>query len=38
MELSILVIIWSLYMNYASCSGAQVFQQAKLRATYSLYH
>jgi hypothetical protein len=31
MELSILVIIYSLYMNYASCSSVQVFQWAKLR-------
>jgi hypothetical protein len=28
----------SLYMNYASYSSMQVFQQVKLRGSYSLYH
>jgi hypothetical protein len=32
------VIIYSLYMNYASCSSVQVFQWTKLRGSYSLYH
>jgi hypothetical protein len=27
-----------LYMNYASCSSVQVFHQARLRESYSLYH
>jgi hypothetical protein len=31
MELSIRVIIDSLYMNYASFSSVQVFHQARLR-------
>ena len=38
MELSILVIIYSLFMNYASCSSVQVFQRSKLRGSCSLYH
>src|SRR3954469_8293999 len=38
MEPSILVIIYSLFMNYASCSSVQVFQWTKLRGNYSLYH
>jgi hypothetical protein len=38
MELSIWVIIYSLYMNYASCSSVQIFHQARLRGSYSLYH
>jgi hypothetical protein len=33
-----LVIICSLYMNYASYSSVQVFLQMKLRGSYSLYH
>jgi hypothetical protein len=37
-ELSIWVIIYSLYMNYASCLSVQVFHQARLRESYSLYH
>jgi hypothetical protein len=31
-------IIYSLYMNYASFLSVQVFHQAKLRESYSLYH
>jgi hypothetical protein len=38
MELSIRVITYYLYMNYASCSGMQVFHQARSRRSYSLYH
>jgi hypothetical protein len=38
MELSILAIIYSLYMNYVSCSSVQVFQWIKLRGSSSLYH
>jgi hypothetical protein len=38
MELSIWVITYYLYMNYASCSGVQVFHQARSRRSYSLYH
>jgi hypothetical protein len=38
MELSIWVIIYSLYMNYTSCLSVQVFHQARLRESYSLYH
>jgi hypothetical protein len=33
-----LVIIFSLYMNYASCSSLQVFQWIKSKGIYSLYH
>jgi hypothetical protein len=38
MELSIRVITYYLYMNYASCLGVQVFHQARSRRSYSLYH
>jgi hypothetical protein len=37
MGLSIRVIIYSLYMNYTSCPSVQVFHQARLRGSYSLY-
>src|SRR3954464_11256954 len=36
MELSILVIICFLYMNYAGCSSVQVLQQNKLKKLFSL--
>ena len=35
MELSILVIIYSLYTNYVGCSRVQVLLQIKLRRSYS---
>jgi hypothetical protein len=38
MELSIRVIIYSLYINYVSCLSVQAFHQARLRESYSLYH
>ena len=38
MELSIPVIIYSLYTNYAGCSSVQVLLQIKLRRSYSHYH
>jgi hypothetical protein len=35
---AIQAIIYSLYMNYASCLSVQVFLQTRLRESYSLYH
>src|SRR3954447_23060341 len=38
MELSILVIIYSFYMSYASFSSVQVYRWIKLERNYSQYH